>query len=200
MEEISQEIVNDGKPYYGDIPKDEIEKYASVFGEGSKELTNFLIYCFQNGIKTIGCCKGHEDDEDSVPYIALLPDEELAAYLCELIDNGYTKEIIVDKHRDSLRTIIFLGNEKEFTYLLNDLQEYADLKKQGGYYNPVYNHTEDAINTVSKGANDEYVITISDGRILGQKRENYYAEPIDIMNDSYYQKQEISNSHASKIA
>ena len=168
MEKINQEIVNDGKPYYGDIPKDEIEKYASVFGEGSKELTDLLRYCFQNDIKTLACCKGHEDRKECDPYIVFLPDEELSMYLCELIDKMPIENIIVDKHKDYLRTAIFLYNDKAFSYLQNHLHE--------------------------------YVVTIKDGRIIKQRRENLFAKPVNVLNESYCPNREITSSLLSRVA
>lgn len=200
MEKINQEIVNDGKPYYGDIPKDEIEKYASVFGEGSKELTDLLRYCFQNDIKTLACCKGHEDRKECDPYIVFLPDEELSMYLCELIDKMPIESIIVDKHKDYLRTAIFLYNDKAFSYLQNHLHAYVNLKEQGGYYNPKYNYTEDAVNDALSGDNDEYVVTIKDGRIIKQRRENLFAEPVNVLNESYCPNREITSSLLSRVA
>ena len=200
MEEVKKEIVNDGKPYYGTIPKEDIDKYATVFGEGSKELTDLLKYCFLNDIRIMACCKGHEDKNRCIPYIAFLPDEELATYLCELIDKMPIESIIVDKHKDFLRTAIFLYSDKEFVNLQRLLEEYIMLKEQGSNYDTSYNLTEDTINKVVEGNNDEYIITIKDGKITTQQHEDLYEAPISVVENSYCPNNKITSSLLSKIA
>ena len=37
--------------------------YAELFAEGSRELKDFLLFCFNNNIETNACCRGHIDEE-----------------------------------------------------------------------------------------------------------------------------------------
>lgn len=52
-----------------DKKKLEIEEFAKEFSEGNAILEKLLLSMWDNGIKTIACCAGHEDRE-SDPYIA----------------------------------------------------------------------------------------------------------------------------------
>ena len=56
-----------------DIPEEEREQAFKDFSEGDKSLKNALISCFESGITTNGCCKGHfinrEDPYDNITGI-----------------------------------------------------------------------------------------------------------------------------------
>lgn len=56
------------------------------------------------------------------------------------------------------------------------------------------------MNDALSGDNDKYVVTIKDGRIIKQRRENLFAEPDDVMNESYCQNREITSSLLSRVA
>ena len=56
------------------------EKAADDFSEGNKGLRELLMYCFENDIKTIGCCSGHNGE--TTPYIAFeLSDQNMQPIL-----------------------------------------------------------------------------------------------------------------------
>lgn len=54
-----------------DVPKEEWQEKACVFSEGNKELEEFLLFLWEKGFNTIGCCAGHEEEECAVPYISI---------------------------------------------------------------------------------------------------------------------------------
>lgn len=150
-----------GHPYYGDIPKESIEKYAVMFGEGSKSLTDLLRFCFQNNIKTYTSCKGHKDGEEA--YIGFLPDEEFAKYLCEIADQLMVDSIEIDKYHGKLRTNIYCCNELDFREILKLVQKYVLLKKQGYIYSTRFKDTERLIQTIISSNNPKLCLQIRNG-------------------------------------
>ncbi len=77
------------------VPCDQITDYqqaAHDFAEGDQNLENLLTDCFQKGIKTIACCKGHEE-KDQKPYFSFEYSYEqlpyIKALLASLGEKGY---------------------------------------------------------------------------------------------------------------
>lgn len=72
------------------LSKEQQVKYAKKFSEGSKELENLLLFLWENNIRTIACCKGHQPEE-TYPGAIPLP------YLCldmKTIDDEVLKQIL----------------------------------------------------------------------------------------------------------
>ena len=97
---------------YNDFIHDKKEA-AKQFAEGSKDLEDLLNYCFNNGIITKACCKGHHTkDELSLPYIAFsfCKNNEiyLQSLLCYLKNSDY--EIDYLKNENGASLIAFYEN------------------------------------------------------------------------------------------
>ncbi len=150
-----------GHAYYGDIPKESIEKYAALFGEGSTNLTDLLRFCFQNNIKTYTSCKGHHGKGES--YIGFLPDEEFAKYLCETADQLMVDSIEIDKYYGMLRTRIYCSCDLDFKAILKLVQKYVLFKKQGLIYNTRFKNTEMLIQTIISSQDSRLWLQIKDG-------------------------------------
>ena len=52
---------------FDDVIKDQ-EKYAQIFSEDHEPLGKLLIKIWDSGIKTVGCCKGHEDHKAYIGF------------------------------------------------------------------------------------------------------------------------------------
>ena len=135
-----------GQAYYGEVPEELISKYAALFGEGSKKLTKLLLFCWNNNIRTFTCCKGHEGKGPG--YIGFLPDEELAKYLIEIIDQLMINEIKIDKYEEILRVTFYVRSELDFKSILNLIQKYVNAKKNEYQYNTRFSTTDNLINEV----------------------------------------------------
>ena len=151
-----------GQPYYGDIPEKDIEKYAVMFGEGSKSLTDLLRYCFRNNIKTFACCKGHK--ETGPGYIGFLPDEEMLKYLCEMSDQINLNHTVITKFENMLRAAFYVKSEKDFKTIHNLVQKYNSFKKMGYNYKPRFKDTIKLIETIKMDEREEIQIRITKGR------------------------------------
>ena len=70
-----------GKTFTDEIPVEEADKYAELFGEGSKALTKLIRYCIVNNIVTLASCTGYisfrferdYDEEDFAYFLASIP-------------------------------------------------------------------------------------------------------------------------------
>ena len=70
--------LNNGKTI--EVTPEMFEEAAKDFSEGNEGLRKLLMYCFENNIKTIGCCSGHNGE--TTPYIAFeLSDQNMQAIL-----------------------------------------------------------------------------------------------------------------------
>lgn len=70
-----------------EILKDK-ERFAKEFSEGNPMLEQILLFCFNNGIETFGCCAGHLKSNGTTsmsPYIAMKKDETSEAFISNLI-------------------------------------------------------------------------------------------------------------------
>ena len=64
---MGKENLNNG--HVLEVTKDMFEKAAIDFSEGNENLRKLLMYCFENNIKTSGCCSGHNGK--TRPYILI---------------------------------------------------------------------------------------------------------------------------------
>lgn len=157
--------------YYEEIPEEKFEKYAIMFGEGSQELTDLLLYCWQNGIKTFACCKGHK--ETGPGYIGFLPDEELLKYMCEISDQIKINSISLDRYFDFLRVAFYVIEERDFKRIKSLIQKYVEFKKIGYQYNTRFKETDRIVKFIANQNNVSVTIKqgnyqindISSGRI-----------------------------------
>lgn len=104
--------------------KDNIEKVAEDFSEGDNLLKNSLLKLWENNIKTMACCKGHEEKE-SPAYISLIIDDN-SYYLVKKITEFlylYDGKIELDfengNYGDSFS--ISMASEQDKNYFLNFL-------------------------------------------------------------------------------
>lgn len=79
------------------IPEELWEKAALDFSEGNEELRELLLYCFQNGIQTRGCCAGHEreDGERTMPYIGFNFNEQNKEAIINMLKNLMSEKGLV---------------------------------------------------------------------------------------------------------
>lgn len=153
---------NFGEAYYEEIPEDLIPKYAILFGEGSKKLTELLLFCWNNNIRTFSCCKGHYEKKDQ-GYIGFLPDEELAKYLIEIADQIMSSDIQIDNFNEMLRVTFYVSSELDFKVILNLIQKYVQEMKNGYQYNTRFPATSSLIDEVMS-SNEYTLITIKNGK------------------------------------
>ncbi len=158
MEEI--EGYKFGLVYDKKIDPKDAHKFATVFGEGSKALTELIEYCIVNGIPTLASCKGHPENvnilerivEDGYIVFKYNDDKEFAYFLASipLMCPGIT--VFVENNNVAGRTISMYVparskgmSEKYFQYILVAIKEYRKFKEDG---------KQVAINSVIKGIVD----------------------------------------------
>ena len=150
-DKMEENLENMGS-YYGNIPEEDFEKYAVMFGEGSQALTDLLLYCWQNGIKTFASCKGHTGVNGG--YIGFLPDEELLRYMCELSDQIELNGIDIDRYFDGLRkefhlrATFYVKKEHDFKVIKSLIQKYVDFKNKGYQYNNRFKETDELVECI----------------------------------------------------
>ena len=130
-----------------------------MFGEGSQELTDLLLYCWQNGIKTYACCKGHK--EIGAGYIGFLPDEELLKYMCEISDQIKINSILLDRYFDFLRATFYVREERNFKEIKSLIQKYVEFKKNGYQYNTRFKETDRIVKIIAN--QNSLSVTIKQG-------------------------------------
>lgn len=108
------------------IPEELWEKAALDFSEGNEELRELLLYCFQNGIQTRGCCAGHEreDGERTMPYIGFNFNEQNKEAIINMLKNlmsekGLSLNFVTNPGQiQSYFSIYFLDKQPEFGKIL----------------------------------------------------------------------------------
>lgn len=139
-----------GKPFTDEIPIEEAEKYATVFGEGSPALTKLIKYCIENNIITYASCKGHPEDIKDILFKAQekgyitfrfdmdYEEDDLAYYLASLPISNKNITAHLESNDVADRTVTIYvparyngESEKYFEYILNKLKEYKKNKEDG---------------------------------------------------------------------
>ena len=129
-----------GQIYNKTIDKEEADRFANIFGEGSKYLTGLIKYCILNDIITLASCKGHPEDKgilerkSETGYITFSFDEnyDLLAYFLAALPvrkKGIVSHI--ENNRDTNRTITLYVpatkkdmSEEYFKYILESIKGY----------------------------------------------------------------------------
>ena len=136
-----------GKTYTDEIPVEEADKYAELFGEGSKALTELIKYCIVNNIVTLASCKGHPEERDIITrsmetgYISFrferdYDEEDFAYFLASVPTTKNQIKALVDYDYSAGRVITFYvparvkgESEAYFTHILNQLKKYKEMKE-----------------------------------------------------------------------
>ena len=121
---------NDGHPhddFYSKSPE-ELEKIAKEFSEGNEILQQTLLNLWQKGIKTRGCCNGHNDSIRK-PYISLEVSENNLLWLIGIINSildvaGEDVEIDFSGQKNMLITTI-IPTEEQKNFIFNILAQNA---------------------------------------------------------------------------
>lgn len=146
------EIIEDykfGQVYKKNINPDDAKKFATVFGEGSKTLTDLIEYCIINGIPTLASCKGHPEDRNIMErmvedgYITFRFDmdydnSDFAYYLASIPmkKDGVTAHLESNYHTDRTVTLYVPARRKNmsdsyFEFILDSIKEYKKMKEEG---------------------------------------------------------------------
>ena len=134
-----------GDVYKQKIELSEAEKFANIFGEGSKALTELIKFCIINNISTFASCKGHAEKMSVIDslsekgYISfgINNDLEFASFLSELplkikgiearleflVESGKSVTLEVPARKKGM-------SEHYFEMILEELKKYVNLKKQ----------------------------------------------------------------------
>ena len=135
-----------GSVYKSKIPKEEAEKFAALFGEGSLALTKLIQFCIVSDIPTLASCKGHPENLNVLDrlvetgYITFRIDNDydFASFLAELPIASKNITASLDYNLESGRTVTLYVpatkknmSEEYFKHILLVLQEYV-LKKNHG--------------------------------------------------------------------
>ena len=135
-----------GKPYKEKIPKEEADKFATIFGEGSPALTKLIKYCILNNIITYASCKGHPEKNNILErltengYITFRFDmyydnNDFAYFLASIPSTNKKIRAYLESNYYADRTITFYvpaktkgESEKYFEYILEQLKKYKEMK------------------------------------------------------------------------
>ncbi len=137
-----------GKPYTEKIPKEDAEKYANMFGEGSEALTEVIKYCILNDITTYASCKGHPEDKNPLErlvetgYVTFrfdssYEDSDFAYYIATtpLARKGLTAHLESNYISDRTVTLRFPARKRKesdvyLKYILLALKQYKKIKDE----------------------------------------------------------------------
>ena len=108
------------------MSKEEKQKAIEYWCEGNQQLKQLLLYCHENGIETVGCCSGHEE-ELGYAYIGLKlgneQDNEIIDLLTKLeIDNTDMTVAFIRGNMDSCFVTLLsttAGNDEKFFENIN---------------------------------------------------------------------------------
>ena len=135
-----------GKTYTNEIPKEEADKFANIFGEGSPALTELIKYCILNGIITRASCKGHPEKRNVLEkiletgYITFQFDinydeNDFAYFLASIPSTNKHITAYLESNMSADRTITFYvpaklqgESEQYFILILEQLKKYKMLK------------------------------------------------------------------------
>ena len=137
-----------GSVYRGNISKEDADKFATIFGEGSKALTELIKYCILNDINTLASCKGHPNNQNILDrafetgYITFTFNEEYDnEFVCYLASIPFKKKGIVafldfDYYVGRALTLYVPAkksdmSEEYFKVILDSLKEFKRLKEEG---------------------------------------------------------------------
>jgi hypothetical protein len=127
-----------GQIYEEKINKEDIEKFATLFGEGSKALTELIKYCIENDIRTFASCKGHPEDKNILErkleqeYIAFRINEDtsFASYLLSMPHRIKKIEALIENYNGKNSITLYVPatkkdeSEKYFKEILDDIKKY----------------------------------------------------------------------------
>lgn len=172
-----------------EIGKSDARKFAEVFGEGSKNLTDLIEFCILNDLNTFASCKGHPENglfnhsllEEGYLSFDLGLDYEsggdFAYFLADLpssINNitsdveysnmSFSKTITlrVPSHKEGMSEIIFKS-------IYDCIKKYVELKSRGITYNCKSDEIKKIVDHVFEIPSNE-IIVISNKRYLKIKR------------------------------
>lgn len=125
-----------GEAYYGKIPKEQAEKMALLWGEGSESLTNLIEYCILNDIGTFASCKGHGEWAQGYIGFIRMPKEFFKYLMNYMQKDGLNGSIKYDvtrfgDHEPRLAIIISSsreGREEKFKKILEGIKQYRKTK------------------------------------------------------------------------
>ena len=106
---------NNGHPILLDsIDKRELNQAATDFSEGLESLNQLLLCMWDQGLKTIACCKGYHGDYLNIIFptqILMQPNSDIFCYLSsEIIDSPYVKLLTDDQKRQE---ILIYGEKRD---------------------------------------------------------------------------------------
>lgn len=84
--------------------------YEELFSEGSEDLKRILVYCFDNGIETYMCCRGHDYFTDSFAIFSI-PNDNV-----KLIDS------MIQSTRDIIGVLFSIGQDHNKEAMLVDIR------------------------------------------------------------------------------
>ena len=135
--------MNNKKSMIRVIEKEEIMRnkayYAEKFCEGDENLKSVLMFCFDKGIETVGCCAGHTKKDgtvESIPHIVFKLCPETEIYIDNLIASlSNEEEVSLNMYRSDVKTMFRIGfslenSERLFKEILEILQATKQEKKE----------------------------------------------------------------------
>lgn len=125
-----------GEAYYGKIPKEQAEKMALLWGEGSESLTNLIEYCILNDIGTFASCKGHGEWAQGYIGFIRMPKEFFKYLMNYMQKNRFERDTMYDISRfgdhNPRLLISFIDStdnrEERFKKILEGIEEYKKSK------------------------------------------------------------------------
>lgn len=113
--------LNDGQVYLDFFDKkEEYKKMAEDFSEGDSLLKETLLKLWEKGIKTIACCKGHED-KSAPAYISFIMDHNSMETIQSTCDYLYMQ--------DGDITLNFLNSEEDYNIFSIHMKTEEDKNK-----------------------------------------------------------------------
>ena len=111
--------------------KKDLTAFANEFSEGDDLLKNTLINLWKHNIRTLSCCKGHDNEKYYIPsYISIVMDDNNIALINLLISKVYSQNQDVSMHftnkNNNIFSIYMRGNSKPI--VLNFINQYLGVK------------------------------------------------------------------------
>lgn len=124
--EIKENSLNNGHAI--EVTPDMFARAANDFSEGNEYLKKLLTFCFENDIKTTGCCAGHKGKQE--PYIQFEFNDKNIQAILKMLKQLSVGEIIyflkfIKKPGITSKFTIYIQNDKAnegFKQILDALQ------------------------------------------------------------------------------
>ncbi len=164
------------KMFYEDIITDK-EKYAKVFSEGDIYLEKLLLEVWNQGIHTIGCCRGHNEKKSYIAFDLNVNIDKVIDILKKIkkenlgisfihSDNKYSMSIKSCNISNSIKNIVNNMNKE-----IDDLSD--DLEKTINYLNN--RAKKEYLNIQFKYLNNSKIIYINtwDKELINELKDKY---------------------------